>query len=80
MRRLVSLILSIILLIACSGCFWEVDTGGDGDRDHGYHAGTDMMTQRPGRSSIKPLTNQSRWNLAERRRRDTSNIKDDRPP
>jgi len=37
MRRLVSLILSIILLIACSGCFWEVDHRGDGDRDHGYH-------------------------------------------
>jgi hypothetical protein len=37
MRRPVSLILAIILLITCSGCFWgwEHDRGGYGDRDRG---------------------------------------------
>ena len=45
MRKPVSLILVIILLIACSGCFWKVehdqrgyegrDSGGYGDREHG---------------------------------------------
>ena len=34
MRRLVNLILASILLITCSGCFWERDHRGDGDRDH----------------------------------------------
>jgi hypothetical protein len=36
MRRPVSLILAVILLIACSGCFWEDrGRGGYGDRDRG---------------------------------------------
>jgi len=35
MRRLVSIILTSILLVTCSGCFWEHDHRGDGDRDHG---------------------------------------------
>jgi len=33
MRRPVSLILTIILLITCSGCFWG-DRGGAGEHDH----------------------------------------------
>lgn len=37
MKKLWSLMLATILLITCSGCFWEHDRGGqhDGDRD-GY--------------------------------------------
>jgi hypothetical protein len=43
MRRPVSLILAIILLITCSGCFWdrgrggydEHDRGGSGEHDRG---------------------------------------------
>lgn len=46
MRRPVSLILAIILFIACSGCFWEDrgrggygehDRGGHGEQDRGGH-------------------------------------------
>jgi len=36
MRRLVSLILGIILLTACLGCFWGDRGGGEPDRG-GYH-------------------------------------------
>ncbi len=34
-----SLILAVILLITCSGCFWgwEHDHGGYGKHDHGGH-------------------------------------------
>jgi len=46
MRRPVSLILAIILLIACSGCFWDhrgghgdQDRGGQGEHDRGGHDG-----------------------------------------
>jgi len=35
MRRPVSIILAIILIITCSGCFWGYDRGGYGDRDRG---------------------------------------------
>lgn len=31
MRRIISLFLAAILLIACSGCFW------DAEHDRGYH-------------------------------------------
>ena len=46
MRRHVSLILTIILLITCSGCFWDRGRGGGygehdregyGERDRGGH-------------------------------------------
>ena len=37
MRRPVSLILTIILLITCSGCFWEVEGEGHGEHDRGWH-------------------------------------------
>jgi|GEM_PF-6823507 len=37
MRRPVSLILAIILLITCFGCFWEVERGGHGKQDRGGH-------------------------------------------
>jgi hypothetical protein len=37
MRRSVSLILAIILLITCSGCFWGYDRGGHNDQNsRGY--------------------------------------------
>jgi hypothetical protein len=41
MKRPVSLILGIILLITCSGCFWgwEHDGRGYDDRDRGGHDG-----------------------------------------
>jgi hypothetical protein len=37
MRRPLSLILAVILLITCSGCFWgwEHDRGGYSERDRG---------------------------------------------
>ena len=51
MRRSVSLILAIILLITCSGCFWgwehdrrgydDRDRGGYGDRDRGGYGDQD---------------------------------------
>jgi hypothetical protein len=37
MRRSVSLILAIILLITCSGCFWGYDRGGHDDQNRGGH-------------------------------------------
>jgi len=39
MRRAISLILVVITLIACSGCFWRVedDRRGHYDRDRGGH-------------------------------------------
>jgi len=39
MRRVINLILVVITLIACSGCFWAVDDDrrGHGDRDRGGH-------------------------------------------
>jgi len=37
MRRLVSLILAIILIIACSGCFWDHGREGYGEQDRGGH-------------------------------------------
>ena len=45
MRRLVSVILTVVLLATCSGCFWERGRGGYGeheregygDRDRGGH-------------------------------------------
>jgi len=55
MRRPVSLILAIILLIACSGCPWvrgdrggygEHDRGGYDDRDRGGHDGEDRHDDR----------------------------------
>lgn len=41
MRRPLSLILAVILLITCSGCFWgwEHDQRGYDDRDRGGHDG-----------------------------------------
>ena len=47
MKRPVRLILAIILLIACSGCFWDrnrgdrgsQDRGGYGEQDRGGHDG-----------------------------------------
>jgi len=37
MRRPVSIILAIILLITCSGCFWDRSRGGYGEHDReGY--------------------------------------------
>ena len=39
MRRHLSLILAIILLITCSGCFWGYDRGGYDDRDRGGYNG-----------------------------------------
>jgi len=35
MRRHLSLILAVILLSACFGCFWEHEGGGYGDRGGG---------------------------------------------
>jgi hypothetical protein len=35
MRRHVSLILAIILLITCSGCFWDRGRGGYDEHDRG---------------------------------------------
>lgn len=35
MKRLLSLILTVILLSTCFGCFWEHDRGEYGDRDRG---------------------------------------------
>ena len=35
MRRPVSFILAIILLVACSGCFWDRGRGGYGEHDRG---------------------------------------------
>ena len=38
MRRLLGLILAVILLSTCFGCFWGYDRGGDGDRGgYGTH-------------------------------------------
>jgi len=37
MIRPVSLILAIILLLTCSGCFWEGGRGGYGEQDRGGH-------------------------------------------
>jgi len=37
MRRYVGLILSIILIITSSGCFWVHDRRGYDDRDHRGH-------------------------------------------
>ena len=34
MIRPVSLILAIVLILACSGCYWDHGRGGYGDRDH----------------------------------------------
>jgi hypothetical protein len=47
MRRPVSIILAIILIITCSGCFWDRGRGGHGeqgregygDQDRGGHDG-----------------------------------------
>ena len=47
MRRPVSIILAIILIITCSGCFWDRGLGGHGeqgregygDQDRGGHDG-----------------------------------------
>ena len=45
MKRILSLIAAVILLITCSSCFWEVedhDSGGHGDRGgggYGEHGG-----------------------------------------
>lgn len=41
MRRLLSLLLALILLLACTGCFWGVDRDRRGydDRDRGGHDG-----------------------------------------
>jgi hypothetical protein len=41
MRRIIGLILAVIFLIACSGCFWDVehDRRGHDDRDRGSHDG-----------------------------------------
>jgi len=37
MKKLWSLMLATILLITCSGCFWEHDRGGRGDHERrGY--------------------------------------------
>jgi hypothetical protein len=42
MKRPVSLILAIILLITCSGCLWvHGDRGGYGDRDRGGYGDQD---------------------------------------
>jgi len=37
MRRLLSLILAVILLGTCFGCFWVHDRGRHGDRDRGWY-------------------------------------------
>ena len=41
MKKPVGLILAIILLITCSGCFWGYDRGGYGDRDRGGYGDQD---------------------------------------
>jgi hypothetical protein len=41
MKRPVSLILAIILLVTCSGCFWGHARGGYGDRDRGGYGDQD---------------------------------------
>jgi hypothetical protein len=44
MRRSGSLILAVILLIACSGCFWvrdRGDRGGQGNQDRGGYGEQD---------------------------------------
>ncbi len=41
MRRMFLLILATIMLIACCGCFWEVDREGHGDRNRGEHGDHD---------------------------------------
>jgi hypothetical protein len=41
MRRPVSLILAIILLIACSGCFWDRNRGDRGSQDRGGYGEQD---------------------------------------
>jgi hypothetical protein len=48
MRRSVSLILAIILLITCSGCFWGWghDRRGYDDRDRGGHDDGDRHDDR----------------------------------
>jgi len=37
MRRPVSLILAIILIVACSGSFWDPGHEGQGEQDRGGH-------------------------------------------
>jgi hypothetical protein len=48
MKRPVSLILAVILLITCSGCFWgwEHDRRGYDDRDRGGHDDGDRHDDR----------------------------------
>jgi hypothetical protein len=41
MRRPVSIILAIILIITCSGCFWGYDRRGHGDQDRGGYGDRD---------------------------------------
>ena len=41
MRRPVSIILAIILIITCSGCFWDRGRGERGDQDRGGYGDRD---------------------------------------